>query len=177
MFLKLAPDADVNAVRSELEQALAEFPTAAVHDQAGAKAARTRMLDAMLGLVTVLLLLAVLIALLGITNALALSIVERTRELGMLRAVGMTRRQIRWMVRAEAALTATFGALLGTALGIVLATATVRALGGTTVIPLTVPALQLAAYLVVAALGGVLAGIVLGRRASRMNVLTAIATE
>ena len=176
VFLKLAPGADVAQVRAEVEEALAEFPTAAVHDQAEATAARTRMLDSLLGLVTVLLLLAVLIALLGITNALALSIVERTREVGMLRAVGMTRRQISWVVRTEAALTAAVGAGVGLGLGLVIAAALVEALEGTLPIPLVVPAGQLTAYLVVAALGGVLAGLLPGRRAARMDVLDAIAS-
>jgi putative ABC transport system permease protein len=177
VFLKLADGADLDTVRADVEQALEEFPTAAVHDQAEATAARTKMLDSMLGLVTVLLLLAVLIALLGITNALALSIVERTREVGLLRAVGMSRTQIRWMVRHEAALTATVGALTGMSLGILLAAATVRALAGAYVIPLTVPFAQLAAYLAIATVGGVLAGMVPGRRAARMDVLDAIATQ
>lgn len=177
IFLKLAPAADLETTRTEVEQALTEFPTAVVHDQEAAKTSMTAMLDSMLGLVTVLLLLAVLIALLGITNALALSIVERTREVGMLRAVGMTRPQIRWMVRTEAALTAVVGALVGIALGLVLATGTVRALAATDVLPLTVPALQLIAYLTVAVMGGVAAGLVPGRRASRTDVLAAIASK
>ncbi len=152
------------------------FPTAEVYDQAAAAAQRTQMLDGMLGLVTVLLLLAVLIALLGITNALALSIVERTREVGVLRAVGTSRRQIGWMVRLEAALTATVGGATGTVLGVAVAIATVQALGSSTPLPLVIPAGQLATYLAVAATGGVLAGLVPGRRAARMDVLEAIAT-
>jgi putative ABC transport system permease protein len=118
----------------------------------------------------------VLIALLGITNTLALSIVDRTREIGLLRAVGTSRAQVGRMVRIEAALMAIVGGLVGIALGTVLAAATVRALGGTIVIPLTVPVAQLAVYLVVAAIGGVLAGLVPGRRAASMDVLEAIAS-
>ncbi len=127
VFVKLADGADPSEVRADLEQAIADYPTAEVYDQSAATAQRTRMLDSMLGLVTVLLLLAVLIALLGITNALALSIVERTKEVGVLRAVGMSRRQLGWMVRIEAALTATVGAFIGAALGVLVATATVQA--------------------------------------------------
>lgn len=177
VFVKVADGADPAQVQADLKEALAEFPTAAIYDQAEATAARTRMLDSMLGLVTVLLLLAVFIALLGITNALALSIVERTREVGMLRAVGMTRRQIGGMVRTEAALTAAVGAITGTVLGLLLAGATVRALAGMAAIPFTIPATQLGLYLMVASLGGVAAGLVPGRRASRMDVLAAIATH
>jgi putative ABC transport system permease protein len=176
VFLALEEHADLEAVRAEVEAALVEFPTAVVHDQAEATAERSGMVDAMLGLVTVLLLLAVLIALLGITNTLALSIVERTREIGLLRAVGTSRTQVGRMVRVEAALMAIVGGLVGIALGTVLAAATVRALGGTIVIPLTIPVAQLAVYLVVAAIGGVLAGLVPGRRAASLDVLDAIAT-
>lgn len=177
VFLKLADGVDAAEVEAQLARTLEEFPTAAIYDRAEATAARTRMLDSMLGLVTVLLLLAVLIALLGITNALAVSIVERTRELGMLRAVGMTRRQVAGMVRTEAALTAAVGALTGTALGMVMAAATVRALAGTAAVPFTVPAPQLTAYLAVATLGGLVAGLLPGRRAARMDVLGAITAQ
>jgi putative ABC transport system permease protein len=176
VFVGLADGADPAAVQAEVEAALADFPTAEVHDQASAAKARTRMLDSMLGLVTVLLLLAVVIALLGITNALALSIVERTREVGLLRAVGMSRRQVGWMVRLEAALTAAVGALTGLALGVVVAVAVVQALGGAADVPFTVPVVQLAAYVAVATAGGVLAGLLPGRRAARMDVLEAVAT-
>lgn len=177
VFVKIADGADPAQVEADLREVLAQFPTAAIYDQTEATAARTRMLDSMLGLVTVLLLLAVLIALLGITNALALSIVERTREVGMLRAVGTTRRQIGAMVRTEAALIAAVGAVTGTVLGLLIAAATVRALAGMAAIPFTVPATQLGIYLAVATLGGVAAGLLPGRRASRMDVLTAIATH
>jgi putative ABC transport system permease protein len=130
VFLGLADDAEPTAVQAEVGAAPADFPTADVHDQESAAKARTRMLDWMLGLVTVLLLLAVVIALLGITNALALAIVERTREVGLPRAVGMCRRQVGWMVRLEAALTAAVGALTGVALGLIVAVAVVQTLGG-----------------------------------------------
>jgi putative ABC transport system permease protein len=176
VFLGLADGADPAVVEADVRAALADFPTAEVHDQAAAAKARTRMLDSMLGLVTVLLLLAVVIALLGITNALALSIVERTREVGLLRAVGMSRRQVGLMVRLEAALTAAVGALTGVALGVVVAVAVVQALGGAADVPFTVPVGQLAAYVAVAAAGGVLAGLVPGRRAGRMDVLEAVAS-
>lgn len=177
VFLRLADGADPAEVTAAMEDVLVDYPTAEVHDQAEATAARTQMLDSMLGLVTVLLLLAVLVALLGITNALALSIVERTREVGMLRAVGTTRRQIGWMVRTEAGLTSATGAVIGAILGVVAGAAVVSALGGSTSIAFTVPVGQLAAYIAVATLGGVLAGLLPGRRAARMNVLDAITTQ
>ncbi len=176
VLLRLADGADPADVTAEVERVLAEYPTAEVHDQAQAAAAMTQMLDSMLGLVMVLLLLAVLVALLGITNALALSIVERTREVGLLRAVGMTRRQVAWMVRTEAGLTAAAGAVIGVVLGVVTGAAVVRVLGGSSAMSFTIPVGQLTAFIAVATLGGVLAGVLPGRRAARMNVLDAITT-
>ena len=127
----------------------------------------------MLGLITVLLGFAVLIALLGITNTLALSIVERTREIGLLRAVGMTRRQLSWMIRAEAVLVAAVAAVVGLGLG--LAAATLAGLSSDTPFLLRVPAGQLAAVAAVAVLAGLAAGLLPARRAGRLDVLTAIA--
>ena len=131
----------------------------------------------MLGLVTVLLGFAVLIALLGITNTLALSIVERTREIGLLRAVGMTRQQLRWMVRAEAALVAAVAVVVGLVLGVGLGTATIAGLSSDTDLVVSVPAGQLAGLVVVAVLAGLAAGLLPARRAARLDVLTAIATQ
>ena len=129
----------------------------------------------MLGLITVLLGFAVLIALLGITNTLALSIVERTREIGLLRAVGMTRRQLSWMIRAEAVLVAAVAAVVGLGLGLGLAVATLAGLSSDTPFVLRVPAGQLAAVAAVAVLAGLAAGLLPARRAGRLDVLTAIA--
>ena len=95
----------------------------------------------------------------------------------MLRAVGMTRRQIGWMVRTEVGLTSATGAVIGAILGVVAGLAVVKALGGSTSMAFTVPVGQLAAYIAVATLGGVLAGLLPGRRAARMNVLDAITTQ
>jgi putative ABC transport system permease protein len=133
--------------------------------------------DQLLGLVTALLLLAVVVAVLGIVNTLVLSVVERTRELGLLRAVGGTRRQVRTVVRRESVLMSLLGAVTGVALGTVSGVALSRALvdeGFTTV---AVPTVTLAIYLLVAAAVGVLAAIGPARRASRVDVLRAIASE
>jgi putative ABC transport system permease protein len=135
------------------------------------------MVDQILGLVTVLLLLAVVIALLGITNALALSVVERTREVGLLRAVGMTRKQLRWMVRGEAVLVAAMAVVLGVGLGVLLGAVTVASLRTTAPMAVTVPVGQVALIVAAATVAGLVAGLLPARRAARMDVLAAIATE
>jgi putative ABC transport system permease protein len=134
-------------------------------------------IDQLLSLVTVMLLLAVLIALLGIVNTLALSVFERTRELGLLRAVGMTRAQVRAMVRWESVVISVIGALIGAALGIGLGIALTRALADQGIEKVAVPGVQLALYVLAAAVAGVLAAIGPARRASKVDVLRAVVTE
>jgi putative ABC transport system permease protein len=125
---------------------------------------------------TVMLALAVMIALLGIVNTLALSVFERTRELGLLRAVGTSRRQVRRIVRYEAVITALIGAVLGAVLGVIFAVVISRPLASDGFI-LSIPVAQLVIMLVVAGLAGVVAAIGPARRASRMDVLEALAYE
>ncbi|MEU8264718.1 FtsX-like permease family protein [Micromonospora sp. NPDC048999] len=167
---------DRAAAERAIRAALADTPTAELRDQAAAVASRTQMIDQVLGLVTVLLMLAVLIALLGITNTLALSITERTAEIGLLRAVGMTRRQLGWMIRAEAVLVAALASVLGIVLGVGFAAATVRALGRDAPTVLAVPTGRLLVVLAVALAAGLLAGLLPARRAARLDVLAAIGT-
>jgi putative ABC transport system permease protein len=131
----------------------------------------------MVGLVTVMLLLAVVIALLGIVNTLALAVFERTRELGLLRAVGMTRGQVRAMVRWESVVISTIGALLGAGLGLGLGLALVRAVADEGIETIAVPGMQLGVYVVAAAFAGVLAAIGPARRASNVDVLRAVVTD
>lgn len=127
-----------------------------------------KTVDQLLGAVSVLLALAVLIALLGIVNTLALSVFERTRELGLLRAVGMTRRQVRAVVRWESVIVAVLGAVLVAVLGLAFGAALTRGLAGQGLSSLAVPGGRLAAYVLVAALAGVLAAVAppVGRRRS-----------
>ena len=134
-------------------------------------------IDQALALFTGLLLFAVIIAVLGITNTLTLSIFERTREIGLLRAVGMTRRQVRRMIRWEAVIVATFGALLGVVIGIVLGWAVVQALADEGLGAFSIPVGQVILALVLAAMSGVIAAIWPARKASRMNILDAITSE
>ncbi len=150
-----------------------------VEDRDEFAATMTTGVDMMLTIIYALLALAIFIALMGIANTLSLSIHERTRELGLLRAVGQTRRQVRSMVRWESVVIATFGAVGGIALGVFLGWALVQAVGtasgGLGVFAL--PAGRLAIVLVVGAIAGVLAGVRPARRAARLDVLQAIATE
>ena len=126
----------------------------------------------MLAIITVFLGLSLLIAVLGITNTLALSVYEQTRELGLLRAVGMTRRQMRRMVRWEAVIIALFGGLLGIAIGVPFGLAAVTAIPFE--MEISIPMRSLIVYLLVAGIFGVLAAILPAYRASRLNVLEAI---
>ena len=139
----------------------------------------TSGIDMVLTIVYVLLALAIVIALMGIANTLSLSIHERTRELGLLRAVGETRAQVRSMVRWESVVVALFGAVGGIGLGTFLGWALVRGVdatsGGLSVV--TIPGARLAVVLAVGAVAGVLAALRPARRAARLDVLSAIATE
>jgi putative ABC transport system permease protein len=125
----------------------------------------------------VLLLLAVVIALIGIANTLALSVFERTRELGLLRAVGMTRRQMRSSVRWESVIIAVLGTLMGLVIGAVFGWALVQALASQGFTSFTLPVGTLVAVVVIAALAGVVAAIAPARRAARLDILSAISTE
>jgi putative ABC transport system permease protein len=164
-------------VEASIREAIDEFPSVQVQDQAAFRAQQAGFIDQILGLITALLLMSILIAGVGIINTLGLSIYERTRELGLLRAVGMSRRQVSRMVRWESILIAVFGAVLGLAIGIVFGWALQQALKSEGVSEFTLPVGQLAVYLVVAAIIGVVAAIWPARRAARLNVLRAISYE
>jgi putative ABC transport system permease protein len=166
--------ADAGARRT-LRRALAAYPGAQLMDEAAFARSRGAVLASLLNLITVMLVLAIIIALLGIVNTLALSVVERTRELGLLRAIGMRRGQLAQMVTAESVIIAAIGAVLGTVLGLALGTA----LAGTFTRPVavTIPATQIAIYIVATAVAGILAAIAPARRAARLDVLTAIAAD
>jgi putative ABC transport system permease protein len=157
--------------------AVVDYPNVEVQDQAAFREKQAGFIDQMLGLVTALLLFAVLIALFGIVNTLGLSIFERTHEIGLLRAVGMTRRQVRGMIRWESVIIAVFGALLGIAIGISFGYALQQALKPEGLTELEVPRVQLAIYLVLAGLAGILAAVFPARRAARLDVLEAISYE
>ncbi len=164
-------DGDRDAVASALAQ---DYPAVEVLTKAGWIDNQTAQVNQLLGLVYALLALSVVVALFGIVNTLTLSIQERVRELGLLRAVGATRKQVRRMILLEAVITALLGALLGAVLGFALAAGVVATLDGFTV---SVPVGQIVGLIVLAALLGVVAAIRPARRAARLNVLEAIADE
>jgi putative ABC transport system permease protein len=176
-FVKLAPGADASAVQDRIDALLTQqFPTAEVLNQEELKQNQEDQINPLLGLVYALLSLAIVVSLFGIANTLALSIYERTRELGMLRAVGMSRRQVRRMIRYESVITALIGAVLGMVLGLIFAALMSVPLEGQGFV-LSYPVDQLVFILIVAALAGVLAAIAPARRAARLDVLQAVAYE
>ena len=161
-----------NAIRG----ALAAYPNVKVQDQAGFRADTMSQIDQLLTMIYALLVFTVVIALVGIVNTLALSTFERVRELGLLRAVGMSRGDIRSMVRWEAAIVALLGALIGLVVGLLLAWVALKALENKGLGVISMPAAQLAAFVVVGALAGVLAAVLPARRAARVDVVRAIST-
>jgi putative ABC transport system permease protein len=177
VLVKLRPGADVATTQTQIQTAVEEFADVQVLDQATFREKQAGFIDQLLGLVTALLAMAIVIALFGIVNTLSLSIHERTRELGLLRAVGLSRRQAKRMVRAESVIIALFGALLGIAVGIFFGWALQRSLVDQGVTELRIPVGTLVAYLIFAAVAGVVAAIAPARRAAKLDVLQAIAYE
>ncbi len=176
-FVELASGAGAATVQRRLAAAMArDFPTVEVRNQQELKENQEEQINQLLGLIYALLALAVIVSLFGIANTLALSIHERTRELGMLRAIGMSRRQVRTMIRYEAVITALIGALLGMVIGVVFAALIAQPLKDEGFV-LSYPVIQLAAMLVFAAIAGVIAAIAPARRASRLDVLEALHYE
>jgi putative ABC transport system permease protein len=177
VFMKKADGVSADDALAAVEDVAADYPGVNVLDQTEYKAEQMGFVDQMLGLVYALLALAIIIALLGIGNTLALSIVERTRELGVLRAVGMTRKQLRSAIRWESVIIAVQGALLGLVIGVFFGWALVTALEDEGLNTFTVPVLSLVVVVVLAALAGVVAAVMPARRAARLDVLRAIVSE
>lgn len=177
ILLNSTPGTDPDQAKAAIEDALVDYPNVEVNDPEDITRQAQDSVDQLLGIVTALLLLAVVVAVLGIVNTLVLSVVERTRELGLLRAVGATRRQVRTVVRRESVLMALLGAGTGVVLGTASGIALSRALASEGITTVSVPTATLAIYLVIAAAVGVLAAIGPARRASRVDVLVAITAE
>jgi putative ABC transport system permease protein len=165
---------DANSAR--LKQALRAFPTAKLQTRDEFRNSRLSNLNRLLHILYALLGLSVLVSMFGVINTIVLSVFERTREIGMLRAVGMSRRQVRRMIRHESIVTALIGAALGMAVGIFLAALTSSAFSKYGLV-FALPYKSLAAFVVVAILAGMLAAILPARRAAKLNVLRALQYE
>jgi ABC-type antimicrobial peptide transport system permease subunit len=177
VLVKARDGVSATRLKQAAASALADYPNVSIQDTVEFNKSQGKNVDQLLGLVNVLLALAVLIALLGVVNTLVLSVIERTRELGLLRAVGMTRRQVRSAIRWESVLIAAVGAVFGACLGLAFGAAFARALASQGITTLQVPVVQPIVYAVVAALAGVLAAITPARRAAKVDILRAVVAE
>jgi putative ABC transport system permease protein len=176
-LLQLDKGANVAAVRAEVDRLVADSPEVTVADRSEYVQQTTATFDQILVFIQILLALAIVIAVLGIVNTLALSVIERTREIGLLRAIGLRRSQTMRMITVESVVISLFGTLLGIAVGIGLGAAVVKALEDQGFTTLALPWSQMGIYLVAAAVIGVVAAILPAIRAARLNVLTAISYE
>jgi putative ABC transport system permease protein len=177
LYVNASPGTDAKELRPRLERALEPFPQVQVRDQADYKKLVHDQIAVLLYLVYALLGLAIIIAVLGVVNTLALSVVERTREIGLLRAIGLGRRQLRRMIRLESVVIAVFGAVLGLGLGLVWGVCTQQVLALQGLTALAIPWGTVVAVVIGAAVVGIVAALLPALRASRMNVLAAIAHE
>jgi putative ABC transport system permease protein len=169
-------DTENGVSTAAVEKAAAGFPDADVSTAESFGKDRTKSFATFLSMIYVLLAFSVIVSLFGMVNTLVLSVFERTRELGMLRAIGMTRRQARRMIRQESVITALIGTALGLPLGVFIAALLTQALSEYGVV-MSIPIGMLAAFTLVAVLAGIAAAILPARRASRLNVLNALHYE
>jgi putative ABC transport system permease protein len=174
--IKIPPEASLREARREIDRALEPFPDVEAQDQTEYAETISTQVNQFLNLMYALLLFAVVIALLGIMNTLALSVFERTHELGLLRAVGMSRPQLRGMIRYEAVIVAVFGSLLGLVLGLAFGRAMLQALESEG-IRFALPTGTLVVFVVLAAVAGFACGTLPARRAARLDVLRAVQSE
>jgi len=165
------------AANNAVTNALAAFPNIKVQTRAQFEQSQVSAVNQILGLVYALLALAVLIALIGIVNTLMLSVFERTREIGLLRAVGMRRRQVRTMIRVEAVILAIFGAIIGIIIGTGMGVALVSSLRNQGITDTVVPFSSLVIFLIIAAVLGLIAAGWPARRAAKLDILAAIAAQ
>jgi putative ABC transport system permease protein len=176
IFAEPVAGVPVATAKQAMDKALDPFPIATVDDRADYSQSITDRLNKLVYMLYALLAMSVIISLFGIANSLFLSIHERTREFGLLRAVGATRAQVRRMVRYESVITAVIGGLLGTAVGLVFAFLVTQSLGDLG-LGFTVPAGQLLVFLLLAVMVGVVAAVVPARRGARLQVLDAMRAE
>ncbi|WP_424712306.1 ABC transporter permease [Kitasatospora acidiphila] len=176
VFGRAASGADKAKTLTALQNSFNAYPQVSVQDQAGYKKIVQQQVDSLLTLIYGLLGLAIIVAVLGVVNTLALSVVERTREIGLLRAIGLSRRQLRRMIRLESVVIAVFGALLGAGLGLAWGITAQQVLKAQGLNVLSVPVGTIVGVLIASAVVGLLAALLPAFRAGRMNVLAAIAS-
>jgi len=177
LFITKTPGASTEELRSGVEKITADLPTVTLKDPQQFADEQKDQINQFLLLINGLLVLSVLIAILGVVNTLALSVIERTREVGLLRAIGLSRRQLRTMIRLESIVIAVFGALLGLGMGLAFGLTLMQALKDDGLSETVVPWPTLLAFVLAAAVVGVLAALFPARRAARLDVLRAITTE
>lgn len=178
VFVATLSDASPAVVAARIREEIGrDYPQLEALDQEAFKQQSSQQIDQLLALVGALLMLSIIIALLGIANTLALSVFERTRELGLLRAVGMSRRQVRRMIRWESVIIAVLGSVLGVVVGLAFGWAIVRALRDEGITEFVVPAARVVTLVLLAGFAGMAAAIFPARRAARLDVLSAIAME
>jgi putative ABC transport system permease protein len=168
---------DSAGVQGRLDAVVADLPIVTVKNQAEFAQEQRKPIDQLVLMIFALLGLALVIAVLGIVNTLALSVIERTREVGLLRAIGLSRSQLRRMITLESVVIAVLGALLGVLLGIGFGVALMYAVRDQGLEVISVPFVQLGVFLLLSVVIGVLAAVFPARRAARLDVLRAIATE
>jgi putative ABC transport system permease protein len=176
-LVRLTDGTPIAQVLPQISALVADSPEVSAADRSAFIEQQSSGLDQVITMIQVLLALAILIAVLGVINTLALSVLERTRELALLRAVGLGRAQTMRMVTVEAVVISVFGALLGVVVGAGLGAAVVRALEGEGITDLVLPWAEMGTYLLLAALVGVAAAVLPAIRAARLNVLNAIAHD
>jgi putative ABC transport system permease protein len=176
LSINVAEGADVDEVHDALDAVVEDLPIVTVQDKEGFSELIKQQVNQLLFMIYGLLALAVIIAVIGIVNTLGLSVIERTREVGLLRAVGLSRRRLRRMITLESIAIAVLGAVLGLVVGLLIGVALRQSLSEDLTV-LSLPLGSLVVFLVIAVVFGVLAAIVPAVRASRMKVLDAIATE
>jgi putative ABC transport system permease protein len=177
VYITRAEGVSADEALAAVERVGDRFPGLDVLDQTEFKEEQVSFVNQILGLVYAMLALAILIALLGIGNTLALSILERTRELGVMRAVGMTRGQLRSAIRWESVIIALQGTVLGVLVGVFFGWALVTAMADEGLRTFAIPYTTIAVVVVLAAVAGVIAAVLPARRAARLDVLTAIASQ
>jgi len=177
VYVKAGAGEDPAAIRAQIDDILAAYPSVQVQDQTEFKDAIQGQVNQLLTLIYGLLALAIVIAVLGIVNTLALSVIERIREIGLLRAVGTTRAQLFVMVCLESLVIAVYGALLGVFVGVGFGVALQHASSSSGIDVLRIPWLILIVFIFLAAVVGVLAAFWPAWRASKLDVLRAITTE